>query len=269
MPTVHTGESVLTKMAGRDGGPEIIDLEPQPPLDVVKAGEKIDPGLVAASQMSSFLAWTGLVTSVLGLVLTVDILLITYLTQGHLSSIEHISVLSITVMLATVLSALAVFSAKLRTVSAGQERIGLSNILRVGCYVKSALDILVCLTGIGYSVIEIVNFIPIFNFPRGLPALPIIIFAIYFGFVSLMIHGVKNSNVIYIKIYLIFKIVIYIVFVISCISFVSLYLKPDSLFCIGLSNVWIILTFYYIYSNGFVYVYYSLINHEIVNSTLS
>merc|ERR1711953_264456 len=172
-------------------------------------------------------------------------------------------------MFTTVLLALAIFSTKLRALSASTDRKGLKNILRIACYVKASLDILVCATGIGYSVIEIVIFIPIFNFPRGLPSLPILIFIIYLVFVALMIHGVRKSNVILIKAYLIFKIIIYIIFFVTCISFISVYLEPNSLFCICFSNVWIILTFYYIYTNGFVFVYHSLLMQENDNSCLT
>ena len=257
-------------MAGRDDGvTEMIKLQPyqhQHSPDLMNAGEGINPRL---GQMSSFLAWTGLVTSVLGLVVTVDILLITYLLHGNLSNIEHISVLSITAMFTTVLLAMAIFSTKLRKATGGRDMKGLKNILRIACYVKATLDILICVTGIGYSVIEIVNFIPIFNFPRGLPSLPITIFIIYLVFVSLMIHGVRKSNVVLIKVYLIFKMIIYIIFVITCILFISVFLDANSLFCICFSNVLIILTFYYIYSNGFVFVYHSLLMQEVVNSCLA
>ena len=262
--------SVLTKMAGSNGVTDIIKLQPlqhrdTTQLDLMEAGERIKPRLGVVGAMSCFLAWTGLVTSVLGLLVTVDILLITYLLYGNLSNIEHISVLSITAMLTTVLSALAIFSTRLRASTAGRDLAGLRKILGIACYVKASLDILICLSGIGYSVIEIVIFIPIFNFPRGLPSLPITIFIIYLAFVFFMIHGVRKSNVNLIKVYLIFKIVIYIIFVIICILFISVYLYPNSLFCIFFSNVWLILTFYYIYSNGFVYVYHSLLKQELVN----
>ena len=277
----QAAQPVLSKMAGRedrdgrdgrDGVTENIKLRPLQlqtrPVEV-EAGGGLTPGLVVVGQLSSFLAWTGLVTSVLGPLVTVDILLIAYLIHGNLSNIEHISVLSLTAMFTTVLLALAIFSIKLRRTSAGPDPVGLKKILRIASYIKASLDILICVTGIGYSAIEIFIYIPIFNFPRGLPSLPIIIFIIYLVFVSLMVHGVRKSNVILIKVYLIFKVIIYIIFFASCIFFISVYLTPNSLFCIAFSNIWILLTFYYIYSNGFVYVYYSLLMHEVVNSCLT
>ena len=263
----QAAQSVLTKMATESIKLQALQHQHSP--EAGAAGEGINPRLVVAGQRSSFLAWTGLVTSVLGLVLTVDILLVTYLAHGNLATIEHILILSITAMFTTVLVALAVFSSKLRRISAGPDPVGLKKILRIASYVKASLDILICATGIGYCVIEMVIFIPIFNFPRGLPSLPIVLFIIYLVFVALMIHGVRKSNVILIKAYLIFKIIIYIIFFVTCISFISVYLEPNSLFCICFSNIWLLLTFYYIYSNGFVFIYHSLLMHENVNSCLT
>ena len=223
-------------------------LEPEPPV---------------RGQILSFLSWTGLTTASLGLVLSLDLFLLTYILHEDLSTTRLALVIPLTALYLTVNIALLIFSVKLRRLSDCQDIPQLKKLITVACYAKASLDLLICLVGIGYSVSEVVVYIPIFNIPRWLPSLPLTVFGTYLVFVTLMIHGTRKSKLVLIKLYLIFKIVIYIMFLVSCILFFSL-LYPSGLVCLAFSNIFLVMTFYYLYSNGFVFVLYKLLSSDVI-----
>ena len=132
----------------------------------------------------------------------------TYILHEDLPTAGLASAILLTTLYLTVNIALLIFSVKLRRLSDCHDIPQLKKLIAVACYAKASLDLVICVVGIGYSVSEIVVYIPIFNIPRWLPSLPLTVFLTYLVFVTLMVHGARKSKVVLIKLYLIFKIVI-------------------------------------------------------------
>ena len=158
----------------------------------------LEPGPPVRGQILCFLSWTGLTTASLGLVLSLDLFLLTYILHEDLPTAGLASAILLTTLYLTVNIALLMFSVKLRRLSDCQD-----------------------------------------------------------------IPQLKKLMCVLIKLYLIFKIVIYIMFFVSCVLFFSL-LYPSGLVCLAFSNIFLVMTFYYLYSNGFVFVLYKLFSSDVI-----
>merc|ERR1711997_139869 len=169
------------------------------------------PG-ISIIKFASFLAWTGLVSSVIFIIGSLD-MIFTPLALGihrysrgcgHYSYSEVFcgSLYGVGALVLLMNIGNFIYSFKLWKAINSDNMMGMRNLIKIGCYIMGGLE-LVAIALLGVNGLFI-----------GLLTIPIIISGGFMALISLMIHGVRKFKPGLVNIYIIFKIVIFTLFAI-------------------------------------------------------
>merc|ERR1719219_1075816 len=227
-----------------------------------------------ATGFVSFLAWTGIVISVLVILFSVELLIVPTDVIAHIQSdsdwSQYESDFSSLFYIGGVLGLLgsAIWLALhlvLRKRNVKKDFQGIRNILKIKCFIYGSFQIIISILGITACILlrppystawsVFISLIP------GLAYLLLLIFS------SCMVHGVRKENNKFIKSYIIFKIVglaLYVAFGISCLVAIAYNFPLDyfGTLCVVYILVLLITGFFFIYSMGDLVVLYN-INHNL------
>ena len=148
--------------------------------------------------------------------------------------------------------------------------IGMKDFIKIGCYiiasleiVFSALELIIPLYMISHHVTTMTVYgYPISRVYVGVNISTIIVGLLCIVFTSIMVHGVRNFNLRYVNIYIIFKFVflgLYLLSVVIEILYVAFLLKRGVVGIILLIvNGFFVISFLYVFSMGFAVLHYNI-----------
>ena len=226
--------------------------------------------------LASILAWTGMVTAVIFTILSTDLLFIPLAVGAEKchSHVRHTFICG--VFYGTGLPGLLinvgffVFSYKLWMKIKAEDVIGMKDFIKIGCYiiasleiVFSALELIIPLYMIAHHITTMTVYgYPISRVYVGVNISTIIVGLLCIVFTSIMVHGVRNFNLRYVNIYIIFKFVflgLYLLSVVILILYVAFLLKRGVVGMILLIvNGFFITSFLYVFSMGFAVLHYNI-----------
>merc|ERR1712154_112169 len=100
------------------------------------------------------------------------------------------------------------------------DMIGMRKLVKIGCYIMGGLELVVCAAGViiplGFIIYLNLGYLR-YPYISGFLTIPIIIFAIFGVFTSLMIHGVRKFKISLVNVNIIFKIVLFFLLVITAL----------------------------------------------------
>ena len=226
---------------------------------------------ISIIRFASFLAWTGLVTSLIFILGSLDMIFTPlalgihrysggcgrYYYEVYCGSLYGVGA---AVLLLNIV--MFIYSFKLWKAITNDNMIGMRNLIKIGCYIMGGLELL---SIAGAGVITPLFFI-IALYGRmtdglliGLLTIPIIISGGYIALISLMIHGVRKFKPGLVNIYIIFKIVLFTLYAI--LTLVQVIMGVVSFGALGWMlgiNMFLLCGFFYFYSNGFMVVQYNI-----------
>jgi len=232
--------------------------------------EKYGGGLkLKISDFVSFLAWTGTMVGVLGILASLELFILptdsfsNYLS-GHQPPVVFYVLGVVALFTSTVWLALHL---TLRKRNVNNDFEGIKKILKIKCYITGTFEIVSSIMGLMASILVAMT---ISDYQMSLEYINIIegvICFLYLVFASCKIHGVRKDNNRYINSYIIFKLINFVVFVALGISFlVALlpYIGLPGTACILFIFGLILFSFVVIYCMGAVVVLLNINLH--VNS---
>ena len=226
--------------------------------------------------LASILAWTGMVTSVIFTILSTDLLFIP-LAVGSVkchTTVQHTFICGVFYgagvpgLLINV--GFFIFSYKLWMKIKNKDLIGTKAFIKIGCYlitslemIFSALELIIPL----YITANHVTTMTIYGYPIsrvyvGVNVLIILVGIVCMVFTSTMVYGIRNFNLRYVNIYIIFKFVflgLYILSAVIEILYIAFLLKRGVVGMIILTvNGFFITSFLYVFSMGFAVLQYNI-----------
>merc|ERR1719219_428061 len=226
---------------------------------------------ISINKFASFLAWTGLVTSVIFIVGSLDMIFTPLAVGFHRFSTGYgrevfcgfLYGVGAAMLLLNI--GMFIYSFKLWKAINNDNMMGMRNLIKIGCYIMGGLELLtIAVSGVVTPIIFIIY--EVSSFYRysnglfiGLLTIPIIISGGYIALIALMIHGVRKFKPGLVNIYLIFKIVIFTLYAILTLVQVIMgliYIGAPG-WMLGL-NMFLLSGFFYFYSNGFMVVQYNI-----------
>ena len=195
---------------------------------------------ISIIRFASFLAWTGLVCSLIFILGGLDLLLTPLALALHHEVIQSRGsgywrglwgfifggslYVAGSLMLITNIG-MFIFSFKLWKAINSDNMMGTRNLIKIGCYIMGALELLTCVAS---GVITPTLVVPFPSSPisyggdnglyAGLLMIPVVIHLGFIAFISLMIHGVRKFRPGLVNVYIIFKIVIFTLFAMSILA---------------------------------------------------
>ena len=232
---------------------------------------------MSVARLAFFLAWTGMVCSFIFIIGAIDVIFlplsfgVAHMCHNSNSFNNICSIFyGVGFPLLFVNIGMFVYSYKLLKTIVNKNTIGMKTFIKIGCYIIGGFELLVSATGI---ITPLAFIIVVHHHPRrrtfssrgnemfiGLLTIPIFISAILVVFISLMIHGVHKFKRRLLNIYIIFKIFLFAVFTLLELVSIILYLiySHGGIQIMSEVNVFLIYSFFYFYSNGFIVLHYNI-----------
>ena len=156
-----------------------------------------------------------------------------------------------------------IFGIRLWKTIRNNDGIGMMKLIKTGCYIMESLELLACIGGLGGTFWYLVTTrhdrsSELANIILAIPALILMLFCLFF---SLMVQGVRDRRPVLVNTNIIFKIFL---FIISCpiggVVLANLSFPNVSPGITGIIDVLLFLlyTFLYFYSNGFILLHYNI-----------
>ena len=228
---------------------------------------------ISISRFASFLAWTGLVSSLIFILGSLDMIFTPLALGIHSYSrgcgryYENVfcgSLFGVGGALLLLNIGMFIYSFKLWRAINNDNMMGMRNLIKIGCYIMGGLELLSItaagvVTPILFIIYELSSIYRYDELSIGLLTIPIIISGGYIALISLMIHGVRKFKPGLVNIYIIFKIVIFTLFAI--LTLVQIIMGVIFIGALGWMlgiNMFLICGFFYFYSSGFMVVQYNI-----------
>jgi len=229
---------------------------------------------ISISGFASFLAWTGLVSSLIFILGSLD-MIFTPLALGihsysrgcgrYYYEVFCGSLYGVGAAVLLLNIGIFIYSFKLWKAINNDNMMGMRNLIKIGCYIMGVSELVTIaaagvVTPIFFIVYELSSFYRYSNgLFIGLLTIPIIISGGYIALISLMIHGVRKFKPSLVNIYIIFKIVIFTLYaILTLVQVVMGLIYIGALgWLLGL-NMFLLTGFFYFYSNGFMVVQYNI-----------
>ena len=222
---------------------------------------------MSVARLAFFLAWTGMVCSVIFIIGAINVIFLP-LSFGvdHMchssNSFKNICSIfyGVGFPLLFVNIGMFVYSYKLWKTIVNKNTIGMKTYIKIGCYIIGGFELLVSAAGIITPLAFIISRNLSNEMFIGLLTIPIFISAILVVFISLMIHGVHKFKRRLLNIYIIFKIVLFALFTLLELVSIIMYLvySQGGIQIMSEVNVFLIYSFFYFYSNGFIVLHYNI-----------
>ena len=226
---------------------------------------------MSVARLASFLAWTGMVCSFIFIIGAIDVIFlplsfgVAHMCHNSNSFNNICSIFyGVGFPLLFVNIGMFVYSYKLWKTIVNKNTIGMKTFIKIGCYIIGGFELLVSATGIITPLAFIISHVTFSSRGNemfiGLLTIPIFISAILVVFISLMIHGVHKFKRRLLNIYIIFKIFLFAVFTLLELVSIILYLiySHGGTQIMSEVNVFLIYSFFYFYSNGFIVLHYNI-----------
>merc|ERR1711913_42988 len=235
---------------------------------------KYIPG-ISIIRFANFLAWTGLVCSLIFIIGSLDMILTPlalgihhysrgcgqYYYEAFCGSLYGVGAV---VLLMNI--GMFIFSFKLWKAINSDNMMGMRNLIKIGCYIMGALELLTCVAS---GVITPIIVVPFPSSPisyggdnglyEGLLMIPVVIHLGFIALISLMIHGVRKFRPGLVNVYIIFKIVIFTLFAMSILAQVVMgVISIGALGWLLGPNMFLLCGFFYFYSSGFMVAHYNI-----------
>jgi len=233
------------------------------------------PG-ISIIKFASFLAWTGLVSSVIFIIGSLD-MIFTPLALGihrYSRGCGHYyyeafcgSLYGVGAVVLLMNIGMFIFSFKLWKAINSDNMMGMRNLIKIGCYIMGGLELVsIALSGVVTPILFIIlELARTWNYRYnnglfiGLLTIPIIISGGFMALISLMIHGVRKFKPGLVNIYIIFKIVIFTLFaILTLVQVIMGLVYIGALGWLTGINMFLLFGFFYFYSNGFMVVQYNI-----------
>jgi len=231
------------------------------------------PG-ISIIKFASFLAWTGLVTSVIFIIGSLDMIFTPLAIGIHRYSrgCGHYyyevfcgSLYGVGAVVLIMNIGMFIYSFKLWKAINSDNMMGMRNLIKIGCYIIGGLELVAIaasgvVTPIFFIIYELSSFYRYNNgLFLGLLTIPIIISGGYIALISLMFHGVRKFKPGLVNIYIIFKIVIFTLYaILTLVQVIMGLIYIGALgWMLGI-NMFLLSGFFYFYSNGFMVVQYNI-----------
>merc|ERR1712226_346728 len=228
---------------------------------------------ISIISFASFLAWTGLVSSLIFILGSLDMIFTPLALDYHLYSrysryvyygcdVLCGSLYGIGAVVLVINIGMFIYSFRLWKAINSDNMVGLRNLIKVGCYIMGGLELLTCAAGIMppiYYIMMLSFFSHATGTYIGLFTIPIIVSVGFMALISLMIHGVRKFKPALVNIYIIFKIVLFTLFaILTLVQFIMGLISIGALgWMLGI-NQFLLCGFFYFYSSGFTVVQYNL-----------
>ena len=236
---------------------------------------------ISIIRFASFLAWTGLVCSLIFILGGLDLLLTPLALALHHEVIQSRGsgywrglwgfifggslYVAGSLMLITNIG-MFIFSFKLWKAINSDNMMGTRNLIKIGCYIMGALELVTCVAS---GVITPTLVVPFPSSPisyggnnglyAGLLMIPVVIHLGFIALISLMIHGVRKFRPSLVNVYIIFKIVIFTLFAMSILAQVVMgVINIGALGWLLGPNMFLLCGFFYFYSSGFMVAQYNI-----------
>ena len=235
---------------------------------------------MSVARLASFLAWTGMVCSFIFIIGAIDVIFlplsfgVAHMCHNSNSFNNICSIFyGVGFPLLFVNIGMFVYSYKLWKTIVNKNTIGMKTFIKIGCYIIGGFELLVSAAGIITPLVFIIFLVTTLGYKGnclelcemfiGLLTIPIFISAILVVFISLMIHGVHKFKRRLLNIYIIFKIFLFAVFTLLELVSIILYLiyshrTDNGIQIMSEVNVFLIYSFFYFYSNGFIVLHYNI-----------
>jgi len=227
---------------------------------------------ISIIRFASFLAWTGLVTSLIFILGSLDMIFTPLALGIHRNSrgcgryyeVFCGSLYGVGAAVLLLNIGMFIYSFKLWKAISSDNMMGMRNLIKIGCYIMGGLELLSIaaagvVTPILFIIYELSAFYRYDELSIGLLTIPILISGAYIALISLMIHGVRKFKPGLVNIYIIFKIVIFTLFaILTLVQFIMGLIFIGALgWMLGI-NMFLICGFFYFYSSGFMVVQYNI-----------
>ena len=235
---------------------------------------------ISLESLPTFLAWTGMVTSLIFIIGNINILVILAITASKIHPV-YLVLFSVAVPVTTIINiGMFIYSNKLWRTIKSNDMVGMKTLVKIGCYIMAALEILattataaICISAfvlyLFYVFFDILGtLLPPWSdininadMFRSVCAITIVICVLcvlFIIFISLMIHGVRKMEASLVKIYIIFRMTVFIIYtilVLTLLILVIVYLADwyfDWVLALVIVNIFLASSFLYIYSAGFI-----------------
>ena len=250
---------------------------------------------ISIERLPTFLAWTGMVTSLLFIIGNLNTLLLSLnvgLTSNENSESAWfwvLTILYVAVPVFTIINiGMLIYSNKLWRTIKSNDMVGMKTLLKIGCYIMAGLEILatvaaaaICISAfilylfyvffdiVGHllppwSDINIDTLTSMFSSILAITIVICVLCVLFIIFISLMIHGVRKMKSFWVKIYIIFRITVFIIYtilVLTAIILVIVYLADwyfRWMLALVIVNMFLFSSFLYIYSAGFIVLQYNI-----------
>lgn len=227
---------------------------------------------ISIISFASFLAWTGLVCSLIFILGSLDMIFTPLALDYHLLYSRYGyhgcdflcgSLYGVGAVVLVINIGMFIYSFRLWKAITSDNMVGLRNLIKVGCYIMGGMELLTCAAGI-IPPIYYIMMLSFFSHRTtgtyiGLFTMPIIVSVGFMALISLMIHGVRKFKPALVNIYIIFKIVLFALFAILTLDqFIMGLISIGGLgWMLGI-NQFLLCGFFYFYSSGFMVVQYNL-----------
>ena len=222
--------------------------------------KSVSPKGILIIPFVTILAWTGLVSSFINIVLAVDMIFLplTLIFKMPLSLIPL--GLGLVALLTNV--GWFIYSFCLwRSLNSLHDTMGMRRIIKIGCYIVGALELALCVISMLFQIAMVLAVLLSGGITILILLIPIIINGVAIGLISGMIHGVRKFIPNLVNFYIIFKVVIFAIY--ALLTFVQLivgFAKYENLGFLWLTapNEFLFWGFFYIYSTCFSVAHYNI-----------
>ena len=226
--------------------------------------KSVSPKGILIIPFVTILAWTGLVSSFINIVLAVDMIFLplTLIFKMPLSLIPL--GLGLVALLTNV--GWFIYSFCLwRSLNSLHDTMGMRRIIKIGCYIVGALELALCVISMLFQIAMVLAVLLSGGITILILLIPIIINGVAIGLISGMIHGVRKFIPNLVNFYIIFKGVIFAIY--ALLTFVQLivgFAKYENLGFLWLTapNEFLFWGFFYIYSTCFSVAHYNIMLHR-------
>jgi len=259
-------------MSESEDGKKFSDLNHLNLRPDTKKMERYIPISISITRFASFLAWTGMVSSIIFSIVSLDVIFMP-LAMGfahvcHLYS--HYGGLCGTMYGVGVPSlvlniGMFIYCFKLWGTIRRNDVTRMRKLVKIGCYIMGGLELVVCAAGVitplGFIIYLNLGYLR-YPYISGFLTIPIIIFAIFGSITSLMIHGVRKFKISLVNVNIIFKIVLFFLLVITALISVIMsslnYTGMGGIAVLSNINVFLLYGFFFLYYNGYIVLQYNL-----------
>ena len=159
------------------------------------------------------------------------------------------------------------FGIKLRKSLRSKDRTVMVKLIRTGCYIMECLQLLACIAGLGLTVLYLITTREerSSDLANILVAIPGLILGLFCLFLSLMVQGVRETKADLVLTNIIFKIFLFLTCTAIGVAFFLNLSYPNVSFTFTVIIdviLFLLFTFLYFYSNGFVLLYYNIILNQ-------